>query len=64
MCIPKQKLLHRKFAIITADEVEERVETIGDSKENELSLAGDSQDELVGTKTDSELIERSIVRYV
>ena len=64
MCITKQKLLHRKCTIITADEVEERVESVGDSKENELSLAGNSQDESVGTKTDSELIERSIIRCV
>ena len=54
------KLLHRKFALITADEVEERVESVRDSKEYKLSSAGDSEEpesSSVGTKTDGELIE-------
>ena len=42
----------------TAGEVEERVEFVADTKEDELSFAGDSEDVSVGTKTDGELIER------
>ena len=47
-----------KFA---ADEVEERVESVWDSKEDKLSSAGDSEEaesSFVGTKTDGELIEK------
>ena len=53
--------MHRKFALITAEEVEERVESICDSKENKVSSAGDSRDKKsssFGMKTDGELIER------
>ena len=55
------KLLHRKFAVITAEEVEERVESVQDSKGDKLSSAGDSEgaeSSSVGTKTDDELIEK------
>ena len=50
-----------KFALITAEEVEERVESVRESKEDKLSSAGDSEEaesSSVGTKTDGELIEK------
>ena len=50
-----------KFALIAAEEVEERVESVQDSKEDKLSSAGDSEgaeSSSVGTKTDDELIEK------
>ena len=50
-----------KFSLITAEEVEERVESVWDSKEDKLSSAGDSEEDessSVGTKTDGELIEK------
>ena len=48
-----------KFALITA-EVEERVESVRESKEDKLSSAGDSEEaesSSLGTKTGGELIE-------
>ena len=43
--------------LLTTDEVKESVDFVGDSKEDELSFAGDSEGKSVGTKTDGELIE-------
>ena len=48
-----------KFALITADEMEERVESVRESKEDKLSSAADSEEtesSSSGTKTDSEFI--------
>ena len=55
------KLLHRKIAIITAEEMEE-VESVRALKEDKISFARDSEDESssVGTKTDGELVENSV----
>ena len=50
-----------KFALIAADEVEERVESVWDSKEDEFNSAADSEEaesSSGGTKTDGELIEK------
>ena len=50
-----------KFALITTEEVEERVESVRDSKEDKLSSAGDSEEaesSSLGAKTDGELIEK------
>ena len=50
-----------KFALITAEEVEERMESVQDSKEDKLSSVGNSEGDessSLGTKTDGELIEK------
>ena len=50
-----------KFALITAGEMEERVESVRESKEDKLSSAADSEEtesSSVGTKNDGELIEK------
>ena len=47
--------------LITAEQVEDRVESVQDSEEDQLSATADSKEDgssSVGTKTDGELIER------
>ena len=47
--------------LITAEQVEDRVESVRDSDEEQLSATADSEDDessSAGTKTDGELIER------
>ena len=47
--------------LITAEQVEDRVESVQDSEEDQLSSTGDSKEDessSAGTKTDGELIER------
>ena len=56
-----------KFALIAAEEVEERVESVWDSKEYKLSSAGDSEEaesSSLGAKTDGELIEKLVLPSV
>ena len=47
--------------LITAEQVEDRVESVQDSEEDQLSATADSEEDKsssVETKTDGELIER------
>ena len=47
--------------LITAEQVEDRVESVQDSDEDQLSATADSKEDgssSVGTKTDGELIDR------
>ena len=52
--------LHDKLVLITAEQVEDRVESVRDSEEDQLSSTRDSEESessSVETKTDGELIE-------
>ena len=52
--------MHRRFALITAEQVEDRVESVRDSEEDQLSATADSEEDessSVGTKTDGELVD-------
>ena len=52
------KLLHRKI-VITAEEMEERVESVQVLKEDKISFAEEDESSSVGTKTDGELVENN-----
>ena len=52
--------MHRKLGIITAEQVEERMESVQDSEKDQLSSIGDSEENKsssASTKSDGELIE-------
>ena len=51
--------MHRKIVIITAEEMEERVESVQVLKEDKISFAEEDESSSVGTKTDGELVENN-----
>ena len=49
--------LERKFSFITTDEVEGRVDTVGNLEEDESSSVGDSEEEETGPRVQQEVGE-------